>query len=283
MMILTRLLGIALAAYLAVLGLLFVRQRELVFPRNPARADLARRRTAGCRRADPDRGRWRAPCRLAVLGPSVRQAGDPLFPRQCRPSRQPRPRARFRALTEDGTGLLAVSYRGYGGSTAGPAKPGCISMPPAPPMVRRSKRFGAAQLVGYGESLGTGVVLKLAAEAPLAAVVLEAPYLSTVAVAQASILTCRCLADARQLPLGCGDRARQGAAAGAAWRAGTGDPLRPGRGAVRPRQRPQAVPALPEGWTRGSAGPWLAARDPAVRCGGDDRGIVQAAESRTVE
>ena len=25
--------------------------------------------------------------------------------------------ARFRALTEDGTGLLAVSYRGYGGST----------------------------------------------------------------------------------------------------------------------------------------------------------------------
>jgi hypothetical protein len=41
MMILTRLLAIALTVYLGLLGLLFVRQRDLVFPRNPARADLA--------------------------------------------------------------------------------------------------------------------------------------------------------------------------------------------------------------------------------------------------
>ncbi|MBN9162707.1 MAG: hypothetical protein J0I07_17215, partial [Myxococcales bacterium] len=45
-------------------------------------------------------------------------------------------------------------------------------------------RFGADRLVGYGESLGTGVILKLAASKALRAVILEAPYMSTVAVAQ---------------------------------------------------------------------------------------------------
>jgi fermentation-respiration switch protein FrsA (DUF1100 family) len=91
--------------------------------------------------------------------------------------------ARFRALTEDGTGLLAVSYRGYGGSTGRPSEAG-LHLDARAAYGFAAERFGAAQLVGYGESLGTGVVLKLAAETPLAAVVLEAPYLSTVAVAQ---------------------------------------------------------------------------------------------------
>lgn len=35
--------------------------------------------------------------------------------------------ARFRALTADGTGLLALSYRGYGGSSGRPTESGLIS------------------------------------------------------------------------------------------------------------------------------------------------------------
>ncbi|WP_449375705.1 alpha/beta hydrolase [Bosea thiooxidans] len=90
---------------------------------------------------------------------------------------------RFRALTEDGTGLFAISYRGYGGSTGSPTELGLLQDARAA-YGAAADRFGAGRLVGYGESLGTGVVLKLAVEAPLQAVVLEAPYLSTAAVAQ---------------------------------------------------------------------------------------------------
>src|SRR5215468_12584102 len=34
---------------------------------------------------------------------------------------------RFRALTEDGSGLVALSYRGYGGSTGTPSEAGLIA------------------------------------------------------------------------------------------------------------------------------------------------------------
>ncbi|CAH1670976.1 hypothetical protein BOSEA31B_13640 [Hyphomicrobiales bacterium] len=91
---------------------------------------------------------------------------------------------RFRALTEDGTGLFAVSYRGYGGSTGSPSEEGLLQDARAA-YGAAADRFGTSRLIGYGESLGTGVVLKLAAEVPLQAVILEAPYLSTAAVAQA--------------------------------------------------------------------------------------------------
>ena len=96
-----------------------------------------------------------------------------------RPIRQ----TRFRALTQDGTGLFAVNYRGYGGSTGSPTEDG-LAQDARAAYAAAVARFGAERLVGYGESLGTGVVVKLAAEVPLKAVILEAPYLSTVAVAQ---------------------------------------------------------------------------------------------------
>lgn len=182
MMILIRILALALAVYLGLLGLLFVRQRELVFPRNPARADLAAAGLPAAEEltltaADGERlVAWVVPPRTGkpVILYFHGNAGNLGSPGRI---------GRFRALTEDGTGLLAVSYRGYGGSTGTPSEAG-LHLDARAAYAAATERFGAARLVGYGESLGTGVVLKLAAEAPLAAVVLEAPYLSTVSVAQ---------------------------------------------------------------------------------------------------
>ncbi|WP_376985982.1 alpha/beta hydrolase [Bosea sp. R86505] len=182
MMILTRLLAIALTVYLGLLGLLFVRQRDLVFPRNPARADLA---AAGLQAAE-ELTLTAADGERIVAWAVPPRAGKPVilyFHGNAGNLGSPGRVARFRALTEDGTGLLAVSYRGYGGSTGRPSEAG-LHLDARAAYGFAAERFGAAQLVGYGESLGTGVVLKLAAETPLAAVVLEAPYLSTVAVAQ---------------------------------------------------------------------------------------------------
>ncbi|KPF73137.1 hypothetical protein IP69_00820 [Bosea sp. AAP35] len=177
-----RLLFAAVAVYAALLAMLYLRQRDLVFPRDATRADIARAGLAGAQEvtltaADGERlVAWVVPPR----------AGKPVilyFHGNAGNLGRPGRVGRFRALTEDGTGLFAVSYRGYGGSTGSPSEEG-LHLDARASYGAAADRFGASQIVGYGESLGTGVVLKLAAEVPLAAVVLEAPYLSTVAVAQ---------------------------------------------------------------------------------------------------
>lgn len=172
----------AIGAYVAVLTLLYVQQREMMYPRNPARAEIASANLPGVEEtvltaADGEKlVAWVVPPREGkpVLLFFHGNAGN-----FARPVRQ----ARFRALTEDGTGLFAVNYRGYGGSTGAPTEDG-LAQDARAAYAAAAARFGSERLVGYGESLGTGVVLKLAAEEPLKAVVLEAPYLSTVAVAQ---------------------------------------------------------------------------------------------------
>lgn len=172
----------AFCAYGGVLALLYVKQREMMYPRNPARAEIASANLPGVEEAmltaaDGERLiAWVVPPREGkpVLLFFHGNAGN-----FGRPIRQ----TRFRALTADGTGLFAVNYRGYGGSTGSPTEDG-LAQDARAAYAAAVARFGAERLVGYGESLGTGVVVKLAAEVPLKAVILEAPYLSTVAVAQ---------------------------------------------------------------------------------------------------
>jgi fermentation-respiration switch protein FrsA (DUF1100 family) len=91
---------------------------------------------------------------------------------------------RYRALTQDGTGLVLLSYRGYGGSSGRPSEDGLIED------ARAAYAFAAARyprLVIWGESLGSGVAVAIAAEKAaekkVARVVLEAPFASAVSVA----------------------------------------------------------------------------------------------------
>jgi fermentation-respiration switch protein FrsA (DUF1100 family) len=91
--------------------------------------------------------------------------------------------ARFRKIIADGTGLVALSYRGYGGSTGQPTEAGLIED------ARAAYAFAAARyperIVAWGESLGTGVATAIAAEKPVSRVVLEAPFSAAVDVAAA--------------------------------------------------------------------------------------------------
>jgi fermentation-respiration switch protein FrsA (DUF1100 family) len=84
---------------------------------------------------------------------------------------------RFRALTADGTGLIALSYRGYGGSSGSPTEPGLIADAMAA-YDFAAARYAPSRIVLWGESLGTGVAVALAAERPVARIVLEAPFSS---------------------------------------------------------------------------------------------------------
>ena len=91
---------------------------------------------------------------------------------------------RFRKMTGDGLGLVAVNYRGYGGSTGSPSESGLLTDAAAAHAFAVG-RYPAGRIVLWGESLGTGVAVALAAERPVARVLLESPYLSTVSIAAA--------------------------------------------------------------------------------------------------
>ena len=91
---------------------------------------------------------------------------------------------RFAALTADGTGLVALSYRGYGGSSGAPSEAGLIADARAVYDFAIA-RYPAERLVLWGESLGSGVAVALAAEKPVGKVVLESPFTSAVDVAAA--------------------------------------------------------------------------------------------------
>ena len=88
---------------------------------------------------------------------------------------------RFRRLIKDGIGLVGVEYRGYGGSSGSPSETGLIEDAEAG-YAFAAARYPVPQIVVWGESLGTGVAVALAAEKPVGRVILEAPFTSTEAV-----------------------------------------------------------------------------------------------------
>jgi pimeloyl-ACP methyl ester carboxylesterase len=92
--------------------------------------------------------------------------------------------ARFERIRENGFGLLYLNNRGYGGSGGRPTEKDNVV--DAIAAYDRLIGFGvpAAKIVAYGESLGSGQAVLLAAAKPVAAVVLEAPLTSTVDVAR---------------------------------------------------------------------------------------------------
>jgi uncharacterized protein len=89
---------------------------------------------------------------------------------------------RFRDLIADGTGVVALSYRGYAGSSGQPSERGLL-LDAAAAYAFTTARYGADKVVVWGFSLGTGVAVALAAERPVGKLILEAPYTSLADVA----------------------------------------------------------------------------------------------------
>ena len=89
---------------------------------------------------------------------------------------------RFHDLISDGTGIVALSYRGYAGSSGQPSERGLL-LDAAAAYAFTTARYSVDRIVVWGFSLGTGVAVALAAEHPVAKSILEAPYTSTVDLA----------------------------------------------------------------------------------------------------
>lgn len=87
------------------------------------------------------------------------------------------------ALAANGIGLLAISYRGYPGSTGSPSEAGLLTDGLAAFDWLSAQNGGGIVLLG--QSLGSGVAVNTAAERPAAGVILVSAYLSVLSVAQA--------------------------------------------------------------------------------------------------
>ena len=94
--------------------------------------------------------------------------------------------SRFRDIASDGTGVVALSYRGYAGSSGRPSEQGLLR-DAAAAYAFTAARYSAGRIVLWGFSLGSGVAVALAAEQPVGRLILEAPYTSIVDVAASLI------------------------------------------------------------------------------------------------
>jgi fermentation-respiration switch protein FrsA (DUF1100 family) len=92
---------------------------------------------------------------------------------------------RFKWVIGDGTGLLALSYRGYGGSTGKPSEIGLIT-DAAAAYDFAAARYPAKRIVVWGESLGTAVAVAVAADHEVSGVILDAPFTSIADVGAAA-------------------------------------------------------------------------------------------------
>jgi hypothetical protein len=92
---------------------------------------------------------------------------------------------RFRRLVADGTGLLALSYRGYGGSSGSPSEAGILRDAESA-YAFAVTRYGSDRLAVWGESLGTAVAIALAADHPVGRIILESPFTSAADIGAAA-------------------------------------------------------------------------------------------------
>ena len=90
------------------------------------------------------------------------------------------------ALAAEGFTVLLVDYRGYGGNPGRPSENGLALDAQAGLAYLNSVGVPAEDTIVVGESIGTGVAVRLAAHEPVAGVLLRSPYTSLAAVARSA-------------------------------------------------------------------------------------------------
>lgn len=91
------------------------------------------------------------------------------------------------ALAEQGFTVLLVDYRGYGANPGSPTEEGLLLDARAGAAWLRDAGFPPGRTLYVGESLGTGVATKLAAESAPAGLLLRSPYISYSAVIEGQV------------------------------------------------------------------------------------------------
>ncbi len=174
--------AVVLAAAILALMVLWALQRQLIYFPSPGPVPAAERvldrgRDVSLPTSDGLRlGAWYVPAPDSGPGVTVLVANGNGGDRSMRA-----PLAD--ALAAHGLGVLLFDYRGYGGNPGSPSEEGLARD------VRAARRFLVeqagvvpARLVYLGESLGSAVVVRLAAEHPPAGLVLRSPFVDLASV-----------------------------------------------------------------------------------------------------
>ncbi len=180
--------GLAVIGYALLVAAMFAGQRALLFRPDaravdPADANLPGLQAIALRAADgvPLVAWWKPPRDAAApVWLYLHGNGANLLSRD----------ARFRVLAgdtaPDGAGLLALSWRGYGGSGGSPSGDGLLLDARAAYDWLIQQRMDPQRILLFGESLGTTVAVMLAAERPVKAIVLDSAFDSALDVARRS-------------------------------------------------------------------------------------------------
>ena len=91
---------------------------------------------------------------------------------------------RFRGLMAEGLGVFVLGYPGYGGNGGQPSEASFLDGALRSYDYLRGLGISASDIVIYGESIGTGVAVQLAAQVDAKALILEAPLSSAADVAR---------------------------------------------------------------------------------------------------
>jgi uncharacterized protein len=91
----------------------------------------------------------------------------------------------YRLFRAAGWGFYAMSYRGFSGNPGNPTETANIADALLAYEALRAKGVAADDILLFGESLGSGVAVQVAAQKPVAGVILDSPYSSITDVASA--------------------------------------------------------------------------------------------------
>jgi fermentation-respiration switch protein FrsA (DUF1100 family) len=170
--------GLAAAGYLAVTALAWAFQERMIYFANPSEGAPPDGSPFTLTHIDTADGEtlvaWRAPAR----------PGCPtLLLLHGNAGHVPSTGWLYDYLNEAGPGVLALSWRGYAGSTGRPNEAGLHADAEAGFRALREDGVAADDIVVAGFSLGSGPAVRLAAEHDFNALILEAPFLSLEALA----------------------------------------------------------------------------------------------------
>jgi fermentation-respiration switch protein FrsA (DUF1100 family) len=90
---------------------------------------------------------------------------------------------RIARFMNEGWGVYMMTYRGYGGSTGSPTEVANVADARLAYQALVREGVPPASIIAYGESLGSGIAVRIAAELPVGGIILDAPYTSIVDVA----------------------------------------------------------------------------------------------------
>jgi len=89
---------------------------------------------------------------------------------------------RIRRYLDRGQGILMMSYRGYSGSTGSPTEAANVADARLAYDLLVNEGVAPEDIILYGESLGTAVAARIAAERPVGGLILDSPFTSAVDV-----------------------------------------------------------------------------------------------------